>query len=56
MFVWPVLTALGFAALTAVVIVLGVDSTARYEQERQQGRQQPTAAQGDSEPLATAQA
>jgi hypothetical protein len=32
---WPVLTALGFAALIAVVIALGTRSTARYEAERE---------------------
>jgi hypothetical protein len=32
---WPAITALGFAALIAVVIVLGTRSTARYEVERE---------------------
>ena len=35
MLLWPVLTALGFAALIAVVIALGTRSTARYEAERE---------------------
>ena len=35
MFLWPTLTALGFAALIAVVIALGTRSTARYEAERE---------------------
>lgn len=54
MLVWPLLTALGFAALTAVVIVLGIDSTARYEQERQQAMEQTAAARGDTEAAAPA--
>jgi hypothetical protein len=32
---WPTITALGFAALIAVVIALGTRSTARYEAERE---------------------
>ncbi len=35
MLLWPAITALGFAALIAVVIALGTRSTARYEAERE---------------------
>ena len=35
MLLWPTATALGFAALIAVVIALGTRSTARYEAERE---------------------
>ena len=35
MLLWPTITALGFAALIAVVIALGTRSTARYEAERE---------------------
>lgn len=34
MVLWPALTLLGFLVLTALVIAMGTQSTARYEQER----------------------
>jgi hypothetical protein len=34
MMLWPAVTLLGFLALTALVIALGSQSTARYERER----------------------
>jgi hypothetical protein len=34
MMLWPALTLLGFLVLTAVVIAMGTQSTARYEQEQ----------------------
>ncbi|MGY1702970.1 hypothetical protein ACI79C_00215 [Geodermatophilus sp. SYSU D00697] len=37
---WPAVAVLGFVALAAVVIVLGVSSTARYQFERNQVQQQ----------------
>jgi hypothetical protein len=37
--VWPVVVVLGFCAFTAVVVVLGASSTARYEFERNGARQ-----------------
>jgi multisubunit Na+/H+ antiporter MnhC subunit len=38
MMVWPALTLLGFLVLTALVIAMGTQSTARYEQEQQAER------------------
>jgi hypothetical protein len=34
MMLWPAVTLLGFLVLTALVIALGSQSTARYERER----------------------
>jgi hypothetical protein len=34
MMVWPAVTLLGFLVLTALVIAMGTQSTARYERER----------------------
>jgi hypothetical protein len=34
MMVWPTVTLLGFLVLTALVIAMGTQSTARYERER----------------------
>ncbi|CCG05389.1 conserved protein of unknown function [Blastococcus saxobsidens DD2] len=34
MMVWPVVTLLGFLLLTALVIAMGTQSTARYEREK----------------------
>ena len=36
MVLWPAVTVLGFLLLTALVIALGTQSTARYEAEKQQ--------------------
>jgi multisubunit Na+/H+ antiporter MnhC subunit len=38
MMLWPALTLLGFLVLTALVIAMGTQSTARYEAEKQQAR------------------
>ena len=35
MVMWPTLALLGFLVLTALVIVMGTRSTARYEREQQ---------------------
>src|SRR3954453_23314752 len=37
---WPMVTVLGFLALTGVVVALGASSTARYEFERNGAREQ----------------
>ena len=37
--VWPVVVVLGFCVFTAVVVVLGASSTARYEFERNAAQQ-----------------
>ena len=42
--VWPVVVVLGFCVFTAVVVVLGASSTARYEFERTGARQPQRAA------------
>jgi len=34
MMLWPTVTLLGFVVLTALVIALGTQSTARYEREQ----------------------
>jgi len=34
MMLWPAVTLLGFLVLTALVIAMGTQSTARYERER----------------------
>ena len=36
MMVWPAVTLLGFLVLTALVIAMGTQSTARYEREREE--------------------
>ena len=41
MMVWPAVTLLGFLVLTALVIALGSQSTARYERERTEGATGP---------------
>jgi hypothetical protein len=44
MMVWPALTLLGFLVLTALVIAMGTQSTARYEREREERTTTPRAA------------
>jgi hypothetical protein len=34
MVMWPALTLIGFVLLTAVVVAMGMQSTARYEREQ----------------------
>jgi hypothetical protein len=41
MMVWPAVALLGFMVLTALVIVMGTRSTARYEAERAEGTTAP---------------
>ena len=36
MMMWPAVTLLGFLVLTALVIAMGTQSTARYEREREE--------------------
>ena len=38
MMVWPAVTLLGFLVLTALVIAMGTQSTARYEREQRAER------------------
>ncbi len=49
MVLWPALTLLGFLVLTALVIAMGTQSTARYEQE-QRAERTPTGRASVSEP------
>ena len=37
MMLWPAVTLLGFLLLTAVVIAMGAQTTARYEREQRDG-------------------
>jgi multisubunit Na+/H+ antiporter MnhC subunit len=37
MVMWPLVTLIGFLVLTALVIAMGTQSTARYERERAEG-------------------
>jgi hypothetical protein len=41
MMMWPAVTLLGFLVLTALVIALGSQSTARYERERDERTASP---------------
>ena len=41
MMVWPAVTLLGFLVLTALVIAMGTQSTARYEREREERASAP---------------
>jgi hypothetical protein len=38
MMLWPAVTLLGFLVLTALVIAMGIQSTARYEREQRASR------------------
>jgi hypothetical protein len=44
MVLWPALTLIGFLVLTALVITMGTQSTARYEQEQRAERPSPARA------------
>jgi hypothetical protein len=54
MMMWPAVTLLGFLVLTALVIALGSQSTARYERERAERTTGPRHAAG--EPVGAASA
>jgi multisubunit Na+/H+ antiporter MnhC subunit len=41
MMLWPAVTLLGFLVLTALVIAMGTQSTARYEREREERTTNP---------------
>ena len=51
--VWPAVTLLGFLVLTALVIAMGTQSTARYEREREE-RTTPRQAAADAVGAASA--
>ena len=48
MMVWPTVSLLGFLVLTALVIALGTNSTARYERERAERTPAPRRAAADA--------
>ena len=50
MVLWPAVTLLGFLLLTALVIAMGTQSTARYEAEKQQA-DAPRGRQPGAEPV-----
>ena len=54
MVMWPTLAVLGFLVLTALVIAMGTQSTARYERERAEGTS--GARHATPEPVGAAQA
>ncbi|SNR95224.1 hypothetical protein SAMN06893096_10114 [Geodermatophilus pulveris] len=41
MVLWPTVTLIGFVVLTALVIVMGTSSTARYEREQRAAKAVP---------------
>jgi hypothetical protein len=49
MLLWPAVTLLGFLVLTAVVIAMGAQTTARYE--REQRAEQPSGTRYAAEPV-----
>jgi len=54
MVMWPAVTLIGFLVLTALVIAMGTQSTARYERERAEGAS--GARHATPEPVGAAQA
>ncbi len=54
MVMWPAVTLIGFLFLTALVVAMGMQSTARYERERAEGTS--GARHAAQEPVGAAQA
>ena len=50
MVMWPALTLIGFVLLTAFVVAMGMQSTARYERE-QEAAPSPSGRQSTPEPV-----
>ena len=50
MVLWPALTLIGFVLLTALVVAMGMQSTARYERE-QRSTSAPGGRQTAAEPI-----
>jgi energy-converting hydrogenase Eha subunit F len=50
MVMWPALTLIGFVVLTALVVAMGMQSTARYEREKRSAVPAP-ARQTAAEPV-----
>ncbi len=53
MVIWPAVTLIGFLVLTALVIAMGTQSTARYERER--AERTSGARHATAEPIGAAQ-
>ena len=51
MVMWPALTLIGFVLLTALVVAMGMQSTARYERELEDGRPAAPQGHGAGEPV-----
>ena len=57
MVLWPAVTLIAFIVLTALVIALGAQSTARYEREKQAAAAgRPAVARRAAEPVGAAHA
>ena len=50
MVMWPALTLIGFVLLTAFVVAMGMQSTARYEREKR-ATSAPAGRHGAAEPV-----
>ena len=51
MVMWPALTLIGFVLLTALVVAMGMQSTARYEREQRRDVGATTSRQTAGEPV-----
>ncbi|MGY1630080.1 hypothetical protein ACI784_00010 [Geodermatophilus sp. SYSU D01186] len=56
MVLWPAVTLIGFLVLTALVIVMGTSSTARYEREQRAAGARSTSRAAAAEPVGAARA
>ena len=52
MVMWPAVTLIGFLVLTALVVFMGMQSTARYEREQRREVGAPAPRQTAPEPVA----
>ena len=56
MVMWPAVTLIGFLVMTALVVLMGMQSTARYERERERAEGTSGARHASPEPVGAAQA
>jgi hypothetical protein len=56
MVMWPALTLIGFVLLTAFVVAMGMQSTARYEREQRRETGATVTRQSAAEPVAVSTA
>jgi hypothetical protein len=56
MMLWPAVTLVGFLVLTALVIAMGMQSTARYEREQRASSPAAAGRGAVAEPVGAAQA